>query len=474
MHPIRPTPSEVASGIRRPWRAVDLEEVERLYPPPPEYFEGPWLADPERIAATQLVRLKERAWQAYEVPFFRRRWDAAGFHPSDVRTIDDLWRAPSYRVDDIRQSIEAWPPWGDYQGVTPANAAREPMRAYMSGGTTGKSRPTFYSAWDREVGAVLLARQLHMQGVRPGDVVMNSWAYGLHNGAFSFDEGAYKWLNAVVLTASTGNVTPSRRQVELIVNYGVSAVLTTGDYLLRLADVAEEMGYDPAKDFKLRAIPNVGDRELLEQRFGVEYFASYGFHEVQTVAVECPAHDGLHIFEDAFIVQIVDPETAEPLPDGELGSICITEIYKTGSPQFRYDILDLSALYPPGRCSCGSWLRRMAPFAGRGDNMVKLRGVNVWPEAIGEIALDVPGTTNDYFVRAIRRDNRDELILSVVSDRPEPEHPEVGEAVAARLHEQLGVSIEVEVVLPRQLDELTEADVAPKLKRFRDERGSPS
>jgi phenylacetate-CoA ligase len=230
------------------------------------------------------------------------------------------------------------------------------------------------------------------------------------------------------------------------------------------------MGYDPRKDLGLRALPNIGDRELLEKTFGLEYFASYGFHEVQTVAVECPAHEGLHIFEDAFIVQIVDTETGTPLPDGELGSICITELYKTGSPQFRYNIRDLTALQPPGRCSCGSWLRRMTGFAGRGDNMVKLRGVNVWPEALGDLALSVEGATNDYFVRAVRRSNRDELILAVVSDRPEEQYAAIADAVAERLHTQLGVRIVVEVVAPGSLDPLTGADSAPKLIRFRDER----
>jgi len=202
----------------------------------------------------------------------------------------------------------------------------------MSGGTTGKSRPTFYTQWDREVGALLTARALYMQGIRPGDVVLNSWAYGTHNGAFSFDEALHRWLNCVVLTASTGNVTSSERQVELAIEYGATAILTTGDYLLRLADVARSMGYDPKADFNIRALPNIGDRELLESTFGAECFNSYGFHEVQWVSVECPEHDGLHIFEDAFVVQIVDPETGEPLPDGEQGSICITELYKTGSP----------------------------------------------------------------------------------------------------------------------------------------------
>jgi phenylacetate-CoA ligase len=460
----------VSQGIRRPWNAVDYGEIVRLFPPAPEFFTTTWFDDPETIARTQLSRLQARAWQTYRVPFFRRRWDEAGFHPSSLRTLEDLWRAPFYTVDDIRQSIEDHPPWGDYQGVLPDDAPREPMRVFMSGGTTGKSRPTLYTAWDREVGGLLLARQLYMQGVRPGDVVLNSWAYGLHNGAFAFDEAAYRWLNCVVLTTSTGNVTSSRRQVELAVSSGATAIMTTGDYLLRLADAARELGYDPRTDFTLRAIPNIGDRALLERTFGLEYFATYGFHEVQTVAIECSAHDGLHIFEDAFVVQVVDPETGEPQPDGQLGSLCITELYKTGSPQFRYNIMDLSSLYPPGQCACGSWLRRISGFAGRGDTMVKLRGINVWPEALGDIATSVAGATNDFFVRAIRRNNRDELIVAVVSDRDATEYPAVASAIGARLTEELGLAIVVEVVAPGSLDVDTGVNVAAKLQRFRDER----
>jgi phenylacetate-CoA ligase len=458
------------SAFRRPFEAADPEAIARLYPPPPEYFETAWLATPEEIERTQLERLRARALAAAKVPFFARRWADAGFDPASIATIDDLWRAPAYTVDDIRRSIEDHPPWGDYQGVTPADATHEPMRVFMSGGTTGRSRPTFYTQWDREVGALLTARALYMQGIRPGDVVLNSWAYGTHNGAFVFDEALYRWLDCVVVTTGTGNVTSSERQVELAIEYEAAAILTTGDYLLRLADIARGMGYDPASDFKLRALPNIGDRKLLESTFGVECFESYGFHEVQWVSVECPAHDGLHIFEDAFVVQVVDPETGEPLPDGELGSLCITELYKTGSPQFRYNIMDLSALSPREQCSCGSWLRKMAPFAGRGDNMVKLRGVNVWPEAVGELAMSVQGVAPDWFVRAVRQDGRDELIVSVVSNDDASAFAAIGEAVEQRLKERLGVRIAAEVVPPGALDAWTEAGVAPKLKRFRDER----
>jgi phenylacetate-CoA ligase len=453
----------VSIGIRRPHQAVDYDDLVSQFQPAPEYFSDGWLKTPEEIERVQLQRLKDRAMAARHVPFFAKRWAEAKFDPRDIRSLDDLWAAPFYTVDDIRKSIDEHPPWGDYQGVTPDRALTEPMRIWMSGGTTGKSRPTFYTHWDREAGAILTARALYMQGIRPGDVVLNAWAYGTHNGAFCFDEALHRWLNCVVITTGTGNVTSSEKQVELAIQYGATAILTTGDYLLRLSQVAQEMGYSPT-DLKIRALPNIGDREVLESTFGAECYNSYGFHEVQWVSVECPAHDGLHIFEDAFVVQIVDPETGERLPDGELGSICITELYKTGSPQFRYNIMDLSYLYPREQCSCGSWLRKMAPFAGRGDNMIKLRGINVWPEGVFEIAKDVPGTTDDWFARAVRVDNRDELIFHIVGDES------AKDAVEQKLRDRLGVKISVEMARPGELDAWTEVGVAAKLKRFRDDR----
>lgn len=460
------------TGIRRPFQAVDTAELMRLYPPPPEYFESAYFEAPEAIERKQLARLRASAERAYRVPFFRKRWDAAGVGPHSLRTLEDLSRFPAYTVDDIRKSIEAHPPFGDYQGVTPDRANAEPMRIFMSGGTTGESRPTFYTAWDREVGAVLTARALYAFGIRPGDVVVNAWAYSTHNGAFSFDEALYGWLNCVVLTTGTGNVTSSKRQVELARQYRATAILTTGDYMLHLAEVARELGYDPKRDFNIRALPNIGDPALLEATWGAPAYNSYGFHEVQWVAFECPARSGLHIMEDAFVVQIVDLETGELLPDGEPGALCITEIYKTGSPQFRYNIMDLSALHPRERCACGSWLRRMAPFAGRGDNMIKLRGVNVWPEALGRIAAEQPGLSPDYFVRALREGNRDELVLHVTSERSQLEFAALAAALEGTLHEQLGVRIGVRVERPGALDDWTGLNRLPKLKRFRDERKS--
>ena len=214
-------------------------------------------------------------------------------------------------------------------------------------------------------------------------------------------------------------MTSSERQVELAIEYEAAAILTTGDYLLRLADVARgRWATTPPPTSSSHAMPNIGDRELLESTFGVECFESYGFHEVQWVSVECPAHDGLHIFEDAFVVQVVDPETGEPLPDGELGALVRHRaVQDRAARSSGTTSWTCRPSYPREQCSCGSWLRKMAPFAGRGDNMVKLRGVNVWPEAVGELAMTVDGVAPDWFVRAVRRDGRDELIVSVVSER---------------------------------------------------------
>jgi phenylacetate-CoA ligase len=456
--------------LRRPFQAVDHEALMRRHAPPPEYFEGDWLLDPDRLAERQLAALRDRAQRAYRVPFFRKRWDAVGFHPDQLQTLDDLSRAPAYKVDDIRESVEQSPPLGDYQGAALESAVEEPLRIFMSGATTGAPRPTLYTQWDREAGAILMARALYLQGVRPGDVVVNAWAYSTHNGAFAFDEALHKWLNCVVLTTGTGAVTSSRRQVELAHQYQATAILTTGDYLLHLAEVARDMGLDPKKDLNLKALPNIGDRAVLEDTFGVPNYQSYGFHEVQWVSVECPARQGLHIFEDAFVVEIVDPETGEPLPEGETGCICITETYKTGSPQFRYNIQDLSFLHPREQCECGSWLRRMGPFAGRADNMVKLRGVNVWPEAIGEIALDDPRLEHDYFVRAVRDGHRDEMIVHLTTRAGAREHEPLAVAAEARLKERLGVRIQARVAATGSLDEWTEIHTSPKPKRFRDER----
>ncbi|HSS09255.1 MAG TPA: hypothetical protein VLL25_05190, partial [Acidimicrobiales bacterium] len=462
----------VAAPGRRIHDTIDFEGLVRAYPPAPEFFESRWTEEPDRLEHRQLVRLQEELHRARGIGFYRRLWSEAKFEPSQIKRLADLPHAPQYTVDDIRQSIELRPPWGDYQGVDPGEFARQPLRVCFSGGTTGNARPTIYTLWDRQVGALLAARAYYLAGLRPGDVVLNAWAYSTHNGAQNADEALYQWLGAVPITTSTGQVTPTVRQVELAAQYQAASILTIGDYLLHMADVASSIGLDPKRDFNIRAFPGPagGVADKIEAVWGVPSYESYGFHEVSYVAAECPARGGLHIFEDAFVVEIVDVDTGEPLPDGELGNIVVTCLYKTGSAQIRYNIQDLSRLYPRSRCACGSWMRKMDYFRGRSDNMVKLRGTNVWPEAVGQVATDDERVSSEYFVYAERVGNRDEMTVQIESGVMGDERQQVADEIGNRLRAKLGVRIAVELVPPGALEDPTGRLTQGKPKRFLDRR----
>ena len=457
--------------FRRRFEAVDHREIITSYPPPPEYFETHYYMEPERIERLQLTRLQEECRRAYEdVPFYRRHWDTAGFEPSHIATLDDLNRIPIYDIDDIRASIAEHPPYGDYQGVSVKDAKHAPLRLFWSGGTTGRARPTLYTEWDRQVASVTVARALYLHGIRPGDVVLNAWAFSTHTGAFAFDEGLHNWLNCVAITTGTGNVTPTKMQIELAREYEAASILTTPDYLLHLAATAVEMGLDPKKDFSIRTLPTPGQNPKVAEVWGVPTWDSYGTHEVQYVSMECPARGGLHINEDAFVVQIIDPETKELLPDGERGNIVYTCLYKTGSPQVRFDTQDLSALYPRTQCACGSWLRKMDYYRGRSDTMVKLRGLNIWPEDVGRVVCEDPRVQPDWFVIVERRGNRDEMIVQVETKVPVDALDQLRDDLEDRLRSQLEIKILVEPVAPGSTDEATGKGLVGKLRRIRDDR----
>jgi len=461
----------VPKRFRRRFEAVDHRELIATYPPPPEYFETHYYMEPEHIERLQLTRLQEECRRAYdEVPFYEHRWAAAGFEPSEIQTLDDINLIPIYDIDDIRASIAAHPPYGDYQGVSVADAKHAPLRLFWSGGTTGRARPTLYTEWDRQVASVTVARALYLHGIRPGDVVLNAWAFSTHTGAFAFDEGLHNWLNCVAITAGTGNVTPSKMQIELAREYEAATILSTPDYLLHLAATAVEMGLDPKKDFSIRTLPTPGQNPKVAEVWGVPTWDSYGTHEVQYVSMECPARGGLHINEDAFIVQIVDPETKELVPDGQRGNIVYTCLYKTGSPQVRFDTQDLSALYPRTQCACGSWLRKMDYFRGRSDTMVKLRGLNIWPEDVGRVVCEDPRVQPDWFVIVERRGNRDEMIVRVETKAPTADYDALREDLEDRLRSQLEIKILVELVAPGATDDATGKGVVGKLRRIRDDR----
>lgn len=470
---------EVRQIVKPPYyyNSIDWDRLVQEYEPPFEFMTGTRLWSRDQIVAAQAERLRGALERASKVPFYQRLWAEHGFQPGDVKSVDDLAKVPQYTIDDIRVSIDREPPFGDYQSHHFADGAHTPLRFYTSGGTTGMPRPTIYTQWDREVGAILSARTFLMQGVRPGDAVINAWAYSTHNAAWIMDHGLWHWLGAIPITTGTGNVTPTEKQVEMAQLYGAASITATSDYLLHIADTARRMGIDPKRDLNLKTLLSFGDTAAVEEAFGVPAYDSYAFHEVQYVAAECEAKDGLHIFEDAFIIEVVDFETGEVLPPGHRGNIVVTCLYKTGTHQLRYNIQDISASYELTECACGSVHRKLDYFQGRSDTMVKLRGVNVWPEACGKIIQDNPGVSGEYFVYVERvtppgKMAREEMTVMVEAADGVGDRNRLGADLEKLLKQKIGVQINVDVVECDSLRGLTGHGHRAKLKRFEDRRGA--
>jgi phenylacetate-CoA ligase len=448
----------------------DTKELVAAFPPPPEFFGTVWLAEPDELLDIQLTRLRGELDRAARNPFFARRWAEASFEPGSVQSLDDMASIPAYTVADIRQSIETHPPYGEHQNFL-LDGEAESARVYFSDGTTGRARPTVNVVWDNEMYGVLTSRALWLAGLRPGEMVMNAWAYGTHAAAPFADLGA-RWNGLMQITASSGSVTPSRKQVELMRDYNVCSVLTFGSHLLNLAEVAQEMGLDPRKDFNVKAFPGpaAGLGDKISEAWGVPAYESYGFNEVSYLAMECPARGGLHINEDAFIVDIVDIDSGEPVPEGTLGKIVVTSLWRRGVSTIRFNSGDLSRLLPREKCDCGSWMRKMDYFKGRSDNMIKLRGNNVWPEAIGEFAQACERSNGEYFVIAHGEGHRQEVTVRVESSNDPAEFGSIAAELADDLRTHLGVRINVEVVPSGALD--PETGGAAKKKRFADRRST--
>ena len=428
----------------------------------------------DALRALQERRFLAQMQRAWEIPFFQRHWGAAGMQAGDIRGLHDLAKIPPYTVHDIRASIERNPPFGDFMGVTPADGARMPLVLQTSGGTTGLPRPMLYAPQDRETMAILGGRRLSMQGVRPGDRVLVTYSLGLTNGGFMGREALWKYSGALPVMTGSGASTPTRRQIEIAKAWGINVILGFPAYLRHMAMVArDEMGIDP-KSFKLRLLGShlgVEDRRTIEDLWGAPCMDSYGLNETGMVASECAQQDGMHIHEDAVIIEICDPDTAKPVAAGERGNIFITSLYKYSAPQIRFNVNDVSAI-KPGRCACGSTLHRLDKIFGRADNMIKLRGVNVFPEAVGALVAEDARCTGEYFCLVERVDaaGREEMTVMVELKDDTSDADAVQSSFDRRFKEGLGVKCIVRPVRRGGLDSYTGITQTSKIKRVLDRR----
>lgn len=456
------------------WRALDFEQLARDYPPPPNYFHTTYRMPRDQLRALQERRFLATVARGWEIPFFQRHWRKAGLEPGDIRSLEDLTKLPPYTVHDIRDSIERHPPFGDFMGISPEDGKRMPLVLQTSGGTTGLPRPMLYSPVDRETMAILGGRRFAMHGIRPGDMVLVTYALGLSNGAMAPREALWRYTGAIPVMTGSGATTPTRRQLELIQAWKINVILGFPAYLRHMALVArDELGID-VRTLGIRLIGThlgMEDRAQIEALWDAPCFDMYGTHESGMLGAECSHQTGMHVQEDAFILEIADPETGRILPDGERGTVYITTLYKWGAPQIRFNVNDVSA-FATDACPCGSTMRRLQRIFGRNDNMVKLRGVNVFPEAVGAVVAEDARSNGEYFciVDRVGAAGTDEMTVLVEALDTAADRSGMQADLERRMKEVLGVKVVVELHGKGALDRHTGTSQTSKVKRLLDRR----
>lgn len=359
------------------------------------------------IEALQTERLKKTVRQCMNTEFYRRRFAESHIDPDDIRSLSDLSRIPFTTKQDLRDSY----PFG--MSAVPLSRV---VRLHSSSGTTGTPTVILHTQRDLDEWANAVARCLYMVGLRPGDIFQNSSGYGMFTGGLGFQYGAER-LGMLTVPAAAGN---TKRQIKFITDFGTTALHAIPSYAGRLYEVMEEMGIDPRRDTHLRTLiigaePHSEEqRRRIEQMLGVKAYNSFGMSEMcgPGVAFECTEQNGLHIWEDYYIVEIVDPVTLEPVPEGEVGELVLTTINREAMPLLRYRTRDLTRILP-GECPCGRHHVRLDRMKGRSDDMIILKGVNIFPIQIETVLMQFAELGNDYLITLTNEEANDLMTVEV-------------------------------------------------------------
>ncbi len=353
----------------------------------------------------QLQRLQQTVSRVYgNVPFYKDKFNAINLKPDDIKSLSDIGKLPFTTKEDLRDNY----PYGLL--AVPKSGV---VRLHTSSGTTGKAKAIFFSKNDVNQSAELIARCLVMTGIREDDVLQNMMTYGLFTGALVMHYGAEK-VGILVIPAGPGN---TERQIALMQDFGSTSLHLTPSYALYLAEVMQAKGIIPQRDLSLKraymgAEPYTQEtRKKLENMMGIDVYDSYGLSEMNGpgVAFECTKKDGLHVWEDNFIMEIIDPETDEQLPEGSAGELVLTTLCREGMPFLRYRTKDITKIIPE-KCECGRTHRRISRITGRVDDMFIVRGVNIFPQQIERVLMSIKGVARNY---QIYLDAYDKMMVKV-------------------------------------------------------------
>lgn len=361
----------------------------------------------EQLRGLQLERLQNTVRHCMNSPFYQQKFKELGITPDDIQSVEDVSKLPFTTKEDLRENY----PFG--LSCVPM---KECIRLHSSSGTTGNPTVVLHTQRDINEWANAVARCLWMVGSRPEDVFQNSAGYGMFTAGLGFQYGA-ELVGMLTVPAAAGNTT---RQIKFIQDFGTTVLHAIPSYASRIYQVMQDENVDPRKDTKLRVLcigaePHSEEqRKRIEDQLGVKAYNSYGISEMMGpgVAFECPEQNGLHIWEDYFIVEIIDPVTLKPVPDGELGELVLTTINREAMPLLRYRTRDLTRILP-GTCPCGRNHRRIARLQGRSDDMIILKGVNIFPIQIEKILLKFKELSTDYLITLETKENNDTMTIDV-------------------------------------------------------------
>jgi phenylacetate-CoA ligase len=421
----------------------------------------------EALFAKQL----KRAWQ---IPFYQRLWGKAGIRATDIQSLDDLSKLPSFGKHDIMASVERKPPFGDHHGRDiPVDGKIVQMVLQSTSGTTGRPQPLLYSPRTREVQNLMLARAYLMAGMCATDVVHSVYGHGLVNGGHYIREAVLHFTDALFVSAGTGIETSSIKQVEFMRDFGATVIVGFADYIKRLAEVAQEQGLVPGRDIPLRMICghlSKDARDALSNAWGgAELFDWYGVGDTGLIAAEGSDHDGLHVMEDAHWIEICDVDTGKPVAPEAPGDLITTCLFTDDIfPIIRFNTHDVTR-FLPGPSKLKLPFRRIEGFLGRSDNMVKLRGINVFPQALSSILAGSPGFSGEYLCTLTREGSgRENLLVSIETSELASEH--LVTHYRKLLKRKLGVEVNIDLVAPTALASLTGVESRQKPIRLIDRR----
>ncbi len=401
----------------------------------------------EFLQSKRLVKTVDRVY--HNVEFYRKKMQQLGIEPGDIKGIEDLHKLPFTTKNDLRDTY----PFGLF-----AVPQSEIVRIHASSGTTGKATVVGYTRRDLDIWSECVARALSQAGVTRGDIIQVAYGYGLFTGGLGAHGGAEK-LGAMVVPMSTGN---TKKLTTMMKDFGVTAIACTPSYLLHIAEVLEEAGDIPNIQLKAAicgAEPWTDNmRRQIEEQLHIKAFDIYGLSEVMGpgVACDCEYHKGLHVYEDHFLPEIIDPDTLEPMEKGETGELVFTTLTKEGLPLLRYRTKDLTSI-SYDKCECGRTLARISRFKGRSDDMLIIRGVNVFPSQIETALLEMGEVTPHYMMIVDRQNNLDTLEIQVEVDErffsDEIKSLEtLSKKIAHVIQNAIGLAVKIKLVAPKTLE----------------------